>query len=95
MGGVVYIKCLFVRSILCRFYFLLKKLYLMLYNRVMEKRYQVFISSTYSDLQEERGKVMQAVMSRIVYLQEWNYFQPLMKNNLILLKGLLMTVVII
>lgn len=35
----------------------------MLYNRVMEKRYQVFISSTYSDLQEERGKVMQAVMS--------------------------------
>lgn len=29
----------------------------------MEKRYQVFVSSTYSDLKEERGKVMQTVMS--------------------------------
>lgn len=29
----------------------------------MDKRYQVFISSTYSDLKEERGKVMQSVMS--------------------------------
>ncbi|MDR0865069.1 MAG: DUF4062 domain-containing protein, partial [Candidatus Symbiothrix sp.] len=29
----------------------------------MNKRYQVFISSTYSDLKEERSKVMQAIMS--------------------------------
>lgn len=29
----------------------------------MDKRYQVFISSTYSDLKEERGKVMQTVMA--------------------------------
>jgi hypothetical protein len=29
----------------------------------MDKRYQVFISSTYSDLKEERSKVMQTVMS--------------------------------
>ena len=29
----------------------------------MDKRYQIFISSTYSDLQEERGKVMQTIMS--------------------------------
>ena len=29
----------------------------------MEKRYQVFISSTYSDLKEERTKVMQTIMS--------------------------------
>ena len=29
----------------------------------MDKRYQIFISSTYSDLKEERGKVMQTVMS--------------------------------
>jgi len=28
----------------------------------MEKRYQVFISSTFADLKEERGKVQQAVM---------------------------------
>jgi hypothetical protein len=29
----------------------------------MNKRYQIFISSTYSDLKEERSKVMQAIMS--------------------------------
>lgn len=29
----------------------------------MEKRYQIFISSTYSDLKEERTKVMQTIMS--------------------------------
>lgn len=29
----------------------------------MDKRYQVFISSTYSDLQEERSKVIQTIMS--------------------------------
>ena len=28
----------------------------------MEKRYQVFVSSTYTDLQEERLKVMQTLM---------------------------------
>ena len=29
----------------------------------MEKRYQIFISSTFSDLKEERNKVMQTIMS--------------------------------
>lgn len=29
----------------------------------MDKRYQVFISSTYADLKEERSKVMQTIMS--------------------------------
>ena len=29
----------------------------------MEKRYQIFISSTYSDLKDERTKVMQTIMS--------------------------------
>ena len=29
----------------------------------MDKRYQVFISSTYADLKEERAKVMQTIMS--------------------------------
>ncbi len=28
----------------------------------MDKRYQVFVSSTYTDLKEERSKVMQALM---------------------------------
>lgn len=30
---------------------------------IMEKRYQIFISSTFSDLKEERNKVMQTIMS--------------------------------
>lgn len=29
----------------------------------MDKRYQVFVSSTYSDLKEERGKVMQTIIA--------------------------------
>lgn len=29
----------------------------------MDKRYQVFISSTYSDLQDERKKVMHTILS--------------------------------
>lgn len=29
----------------------------------MEKRYQVFISSTFSDLMDERSKVMRTIMS--------------------------------
>jgi hypothetical protein len=29
----------------------------------MEKRYQVFVSSTYEDLQEERREVMQALLT--------------------------------
>ena len=28
----------------------------------MEKKYQVFVSSTYEDLQEERKKVMEALL---------------------------------
>ena len=31
-------------------------------NSVMNKRYQIFISSTYEDLKEEREVVMQAVL---------------------------------
>lgn len=30
---------------------------------IMDKRYQIFISSTFSDLKEERNKVMQTIMS--------------------------------
>lgn len=29
----------------------------------MERRYQVFVSSTYEDLEEERREVMQALLS--------------------------------
>lgn len=33
----------------------------------MDKRYQVFISSTYSDLKDERGKVIQTVMTLAIF----------------------------
>ena len=32
-------------------------------TRVMDKRYQVFVSSTYSDLQNERRKVLLTILS--------------------------------
>ena len=41
----------------------------------MDKRYQVFISSTYSDLKEERGKVMQTVMSLDCIPAVWNFYR--------------------
>lgn len=34
-----------------------------IYGRVMDKRYQVFVSSTFADLKEERQAVMQALLS--------------------------------
>ncbi len=33
-------------------------------ERHMDKRYQVFVSSTYTDLKEERSKVMQALLEK-------------------------------
>jgi len=41
----------------------------------MEKRYQVFISSTFKDLKEERKAT--------IYLREWSYSQLQMMSNLI------------
>jgi len=47
----------------------------------MEKRYQVFISSTYADLKEERQRVIQTVMEMDCFPQEWSFFRLLMKSN--------------
>jgi Domain of unknown function (DUF4062) len=41
----------------------------------MDKRYQVFVSSTFEDLQEERREVIQALWSLNAYLRAWNCFQ--------------------
>lgn len=41
------------------FYIMLKKFRRML---ILDKRYQVFVSSTFSDLEEERQEVMQALL---------------------------------
>jgi hypothetical protein len=47
----------------------------------MDKRYQVFVSSTYSDLKEERKDVMQTLLEMDCFPQEWNCSQQPMKNN--------------
>ena len=38
----------------------------------MNKKYQVFISSTYEDLKEERQKVIEALLGKTVFLLVWN-----------------------
>ena len=39
-------------------------------------RYQVFVSSTFRDLQEERQAVLDAVQIRITFPPEWGFFRP-------------------
>jgi hypothetical protein len=46
----------------------------------MDKRYQVFVSSTFEDLQEERREAMQALLS-LDCRREWSCF-PLQTTNL-------------
>ena len=46
----------------------------------MEKRYQVFVSSTYADLKDERDRVFQTLM-KIAFLPGWNFSRQWMKNN--------------
>jgi len=38
----------------------------------MDKRYQVFVSSTYSDLQEERAEVIRALLELDCLPAAWN-----------------------
>ena len=40
----------------------------------MEKKYQVFVSSTYEDLQEERKKVMEALLQMNCFPVGMEYF---------------------
>lgn len=47
----------------------------------MDKRYQVFVSSTYADLQEERQEVMQALLELDAYPLEWSCFRLQMKTS--------------
>lgn len=37
----------------------------------MEKKYQIFVSSTYEDLKEERDKVQKAILS-MLSISGWN-----------------------
>ena len=41
---------------------------------VMDKKYQVFVSSTYEDLQEERKKVMEALLQMNCFQVGMEYF---------------------
>ena len=47
----------------------------------METRYQVFVSSTYEDLKEERNEVIKALLSLIVFLVAWSISQPQVKTS--------------
>ena len=48
----------------------------------MEKRYQVFVSSTYQDLQEERQEVMHALLEQdCIPGRVWSCSQPQMKTS--------------
>ena len=47
----------------------------------MDKKYQVFISSTYKDLIEARAKVRDAILSMYHFQWEWSYLVQQMRNN--------------
>jgi|SRR6266704_1272975 len=47
----------------------------------MDKRYQVFVSSTYVDLKEERKAVIQAVVERTAFPLGWSFFVPPVKSS--------------
>ena len=46
-----------------------------------KKKLQVFISSTYTDLLEERQSSVEAVLRPAISQQEWNYFQQVIRAN--------------
>ena len=43
-------------------------------NKIMEKKYSVFVSSTYTDLQEERKKVIDALLQMNCFPIGMEYF---------------------
>lgn len=47
----------------------------------MEKKYQVFVSSTYEDLQEERKKVMEALLQMNCFPVGMEYLMPQIHHN--------------
>ena len=47
----------------------------------MEKKYQVFVSSTYEDLQEERKKVMEALLQMNCFPVGMEYFNASMGHR--------------
>ena len=48
---------------------------------IMEKKYQIFISSTFIDLEEERKEVIQALLELDCILLVWSCFRRLMIRN--------------
>lgn len=47
----------------------------------LKRRYQVFVSSTYEDLKEERQHVIQALLERSAFRWGWNYSRLQASNN--------------
>lgn len=60
-----------------------------------DKRYQVFVSSTYDDLQDERKEVSKLLWNLIVFQQVWNSSRHPAKTNGLLLSASLMIVITI
>lgn len=52
----------------------------------MEKRYQVFISSTYSDLQDERSRIMRTIMSMGCFPAGMEFFPAVDEEQLEFIK---------
>lgn len=55
----------------------------------MDKRYQVFVSSTYEDLQEERKKVMEALLQMNCFPVGMEYFNASDENQWDVIKSLI------
>ena len=47
-----------------------------------DKKYQVFISSTYTDLAEERKRFLMFFLWQIVFRQEWKHLWRQIQSNL-------------
>lgn len=58
----------------------------------MDKRYQVFVSSTYTDLKDERSAIFQTLMEMDCIPAGMELFPPPMRNNSNSLSGSLTTV---
>lgn len=48
----------------------------------MEKRYQVFVSSTYEDLKEDRKRIIETLLNAKFFPLVWNCLQHQMRNSL-------------
>ena len=63
-----------------------------MYNKT---RYQIFVSSTFADLEEERGKVMETILNYDCFPAGMEMFPAMDEENLNISSESLMTAIII